>query len=150
MFRMMNYISLALIDMELKLYYAELEKYVQAHHSHKVKFERLNDRTLKISYIKKILITMTVSVKLKIIDVVDNRLLVGIDSNIGLDAIISRVLKFILRKFPEYACGISVGTDHVISIDLTAIDKAKPVAENLNIQSIRFSDTHLTLSAGLK
>lgn len=136
--------------MELKLNYDELEKYIQAHYGQTVLFARVDDRILKVSYVKKVIITMTVSVKLKVIDVADSQLLVSVDSSTGFDSLISRVLKFVSKRFPELTGGLSEGPDHSISVDLKKIEKAKPVTESLQFQSIRFEDSHLTLTASLK
>lgn len=137
--------------MELKLNYGEIAKYVKDHFNQEVALSRVNDRTVNVTVSKKVIVTITVNVRLQVIEMADTRIIIGYDAAMmGVDSIISGAISVLMGRYPELSQGVTLLPDHKISVDLSKIEKAKPLTDNLSLESLLFSEEHLTLKASLK
>ena len=137
--------------MEIKASYKELSSYVQARFKQPVSFSFAEEGALRVTYTKRILIKdVNVSVNIRFDEVKGESVLLSYDGAFGLDTIISGVLSFFKSQFPELSAGIHPEEGHRIRINLSEIEKAKAVAENIELRDIKATDDGLRIEFGLK
>lgn len=137
--------------MEVKAKYEELGSYVQARFKQPVSFSFAEGGALRVTYTKRILIKdVNISVNIRFDEVKGESVFLSYDGAFGLDTIISGVLSFFKSQFPELSAGIHPEEGHRIRINLLEIDKAKAVAENIELRDIRATDDGLRIEFGLK
>lgn len=137
--------------MEVKATYKELNSYVQARFKQPVSLSFAERGDVRVTYTKKILIKdVNISVNIHIDEVKGDSLLLTYDGAFGLDMIIGGVLSFFKSQFPELSAGIHPEDGHRIRINLSEIEKAKPVVENIEFRSITPCEDGLHIGFGLK
>ena len=104
-----------------------------------------------MTYIKRILIKdVNISVNLRFDEVKADSVTIIYDGAFGIDTIISGVLSFFKSQFPDLSAGIHPEDGHRIRINLSEIEKAKAVAENIELRDIKVSEEGLRIEFGLK
>ncbi|MDE6549566.1 MAG: hypothetical protein K2L22_11275 [Muribaculaceae bacterium] len=137
--------------MEVKATYKELSSYVQARFKQPVSFSSAEGGALRVTYTKRIFIKdVNISVNIRFDEVKGESVLLSYDGAFGLDTIISGVLSFFKSQFPELSAGIHPEEGHRIHINLSEIEKAKSVAENIELRGIKATDDGLRIEFGLK
>lgn len=137
--------------MELKATYEELGSYIKARFGQPVSLSLADRGDLRVTYTKRILIkNVSININIHIDDVKTDAVALTYDGLFGLDTVISGVLSFFKSQFPELSAGIHPEEGHRIRINLSEIEKAKPVVENIALRSITPCDDGLSIKFGLK
>ncbi|MDE7419980.1 MAG: hypothetical protein K2N35_07205 [Muribaculaceae bacterium] len=137
--------------MEVKATYEELGSYVQARFKQPVSFSLAEEGALRVTYTKRILIKdVNISVNLHFDEVKADSVTITYDGAFGLDTIINGVLSFFKSQFPDLSAGIHPEDGHRIRINLSEIEKAKRVAENIELRDIKALEDGLRIEFGLK
>ena len=106
---------------------------------------------MKVSYTKRVLFKdMSVNIRIGIEEVKADSVLLSYDVAFGVDSLISGALKFITEKFPALSAGIHPEEGHRIRINLSEIEKAKPVVENIALRAITPTEDTIRIEFGLK
>lgn len=137
--------------MEVTATYEELGSYIQARFGQKVSLSFAEGGDLRVTYTKRILIKdVNISLNIHFDDVMSDFVLLTYDGAFGLDTIISGVLSFFKSQLPELAAGIHPQDGHRIRINLSEIEKARPVVENIELRAIKPCEDCLRIEFGLK
>lgn len=137
--------------MDINATYQELNSYIQARFGKPVTISFAGEREIRVTYTQRVLIKdINISVNIHINDVKADSLLLTYDGSFGLDKIISGVLSFFKSQFRDLSAGIHPEEGHRIRINLSEIEKAKPVVENIELRDIRPREDHLRIELGLK
>ena len=137
--------------MEVKATYKELNSYIQGRFKQPVSLSFAEGGEIRVTYTKRILIKdVNISVNLRFDEVMADSVTITYDGAFGLDTIISGVLSFFKSQFPDLSAGIHPEDGHRIRINLSEIEKAKPVVENIELKDIKASEDGLRIEFGLK
>ena len=137
--------------MEVKATYKELCSYIQKRFKQPVSLSFAEGGEIRVTYTKRILIKdVNISVNLRFDEVKSDSVTIAYDGAFGLDTIISGVLSFFKSHFPDLSAGIHPEDGHRIRINLSEIEKAKPVVENIELRDIKVSEEGLRIEFGLK
>ena len=138
-------------NMEIIAPYKEICDYVAERFNQSINLAYESEKEVKVSYIKHVIFKdMSVSVRIGIEEVKADSVLLSYDVAFCIDSIISGVISFIAKKFPELSAGIHPEDNHRIRINLSEIEKARPVVENIELRSITPQDRGLRIEFGLK
>lgn len=137
--------------MEVKATYKELNSYVQARFKQPLSLSFVEMGDVRVTYTKRILIKdVNISVNIHIDEVKGDSVLLTYDGAFGLDMIIGGVLSFFKSQFPELSAGIHPEDGHRIRINLSEIEKAKAMVENIALRDIKAMEDGLRIEFGLK
>ena len=137
--------------MEITAPYSELNAYIAERFHQPVSLAFGSEKEVKVSYTKRVLFKdMNVNIRIGIEEVKPDSVLLSYDVAFGLDSLISGALSFITGKFPELSAGIHPEDGHRIRINLSEIEKAKPVVENIALRAIIPCEDSLRVEFGLK
>lgn len=137
--------------MEVKATYKELNSYVQARFKQPVSLSFVEMGDVRVTYKKRILIKdVNISVNIHIDEVKGDSVLLTYDGAFGLDMIIGGVLSFFKSQFPELSAGIHPEDGHRIRINLSEIEKAKAMVDNIALRDIKAMEDGLRIEFGLK
>ena len=137
--------------MEIKATYQELNSYMQARFGKPVSLSFAGEKEMRVIYTQRVLIKdINVSVNIHIEEVRADTIQITYDGAFGLDMIISGVLSFFKSQFPELSAGIHPEEGHRIRINLSEIEKAKAVVENIELRDIRPREEYVCIEFGLK
>lgn len=127
--------------MEVKATYEELSEYIQGRFNQPVTLGSA-EGDLKVTY-KTSLLKGTVHV----VEVTEDSVLLTYKMPLGLHAIVNPILGKLTSFVPE---GITVEAGQRIRVDLSQIEKAKPVVENIALREIRFEEDSIRIGFSLK
>lgn len=137
--------------MTVYLSFDELHDYVVRHYDKDLTFVKIAPDTLKITFTQKILIKeVNISLNVSIEDVRSEAVTISYDGGIALDAIIAGALALLKSRMPALSKGITTSEGHRISVDLTQVDKAQAMVENLSLTEIRIDEAGVRVDADLK
>lgn len=137
--------------MTITLPYRQLNKYIAAKTKQPITLSFVNDKEIKVSYTKKVLITtVNIDINIKIENVNPSEIVLSYQAPVGLDMVISGAISFLTSKLPELASGIHMTDGHRIHVILDKIEKAKPIVENISLQDITFNDSAAAIEFSLK
>lgn len=137
-------------DMEIIAPYKEINDYVAKRFKQPISLAFENEREVKVSYTRHVLFKdMSVNMRIGIKEVKADSVLLSYDAAFGIDSIISKAISFIARKFPALSAGIHPEDNHRIQINLSEIEKARPVVENIELRSITPYEEGLRIKFGL-
>lgn len=137
--------------MEVRATYKELNSYVQARFKQPVSLSFAERGDVRVTYTKRILIKdVNISVNIHIDEVKGVSVLLTYDGAFGLDRIIGGVLSFFKSQFPELSAGIHPEDGHRIRINLSEIEKAKAMVENIALRDIKAMEDGLRIEFRLK
>ena len=137
--------------MEIKATYRELNSYIQARFGKPVSLSYAGEKEIRVTYTQRILIKdINISVNIHIDEVSADTILITYVGAFGLDMIISGVLSFFKSQFPELSAGIHPEEGHRTRINLSEIEKAKTVVENIELCDICPREDYLRIELGMK
>lgn len=138
-------------NMEIRAPYKELNAYVAERFHQPISLAFGSEKEVKVSYTKRILFKdMSVNICIGIEEVKSDSVLLSYDVAFGLDSLISGALSFIKGQFPELSAGIHPEDGHRIRVNLSEIEKAKPVVENIELRAITPCEDGIRIEFGLK
>ena len=138
-------------NMEITAPYKELNAYVAEKFHQPISLAFGSEKEVKVSYTKRVLFKdMSVNIRIGIEEVKADSVLLSYDVAFGVDSLISGALKFITEKFPALSAGIHPEEGHRIRINLSEIEKAKPVVENIVLRAITPTEDAIRIEFGLK
>ena len=113
-------------------------------------FGKISDRDLRVTYRKKALIvTIPVSVDLTLTEVKPESVALKYHMFVGLDQIISMVMKAVVGKHPDLKDAIHIDGD-TVAVNLDEIDNAKAFTQNFAIKEIHFDDGGVNVELDFK
>lgn len=140
-----------LINMEVFAPFQEVNEYAVAKFHQPISLSYVREDEVKVSYIKHFLFKdWSVSIDLKIEGVTADSILVSYSAELGLDSLVRGAISFLTGKFPELSAGIHPEKERRIRVNLSEIEKAKAVVENISLRYIKADDSGLRIGFGLK
>lgn len=137
--------------MEIIAPFKELNAYVAERFHQPISLSFVSEKEVKVSYTKRVIFKdVSVNMNVGVEDVTADSVVLSYNLAPGLDSIISSALSFITGKFPELSAGIHPEDDHRIRINLSEIEKARQVVENIAFRDIKVSEEGLHILFGLK
>ncbi|MDE6144633.1 MAG: hypothetical protein K2F94_11265 [Muribaculaceae bacterium] len=137
--------------MRITLPYQQLNEYIVAKTKQQITLSFVNDKEIKITYAKKILIKeINIGLNIKIESVTPSEIVLLYQAPAGLDVMITGAITFLSTKLPELISGIHMADGHRIYVNLDKIKKLKSVVQNISLQDITFNDTNATIEFSLK
>ncbi|MDE6670096.1 MAG: DUF1232 domain-containing protein [Muribaculaceae bacterium] len=137
-------------SMEIIAPYKEINDYVAERFNQPISLAYENQNEIKVSYTKHVVFKdMSVNIRIGIEEVKADSVLFSYDAAFGVDSIISKAISFIAKKFPKLSAGIHPEDNHRILINLSEIEKARPVVENIELCSITPYEDGLKIKFGL-
>lgn len=137
-------------NMEITAPYKEVTDYIAERFHQQIDLSCVSEKEIKVSYTKRVFINVNVSVVIKIEEVKADSILLAYTAQFGFDSIISGVLSFIAAKYPELSAGIHPEDGHRIRINLSEIEKAKALVENIALRNIKAYENCLRIEFALK
>ncbi|MDE5797295.1 MAG: hypothetical protein K2H75_09290, partial [Muribaculaceae bacterium] len=130
--------------------YQEINDYVAERFNQPISLAYENQNEIKVSYTKHVVFKdMSVNIRIGIEEVKADSVLLSYDATFGIDSIISKAISFIAKKFPKLSAGIHPEDNHRILINLSEIEKARSVVENIELRSITPYEDGLKIKFGL-
>ena len=121
--------------MRASVSYPELQRLVTENTKQPIHFERVDDKTVKVSYELNLgLMKRMVGIDLKVLDIVGTDLRLQYSAGFGMDGLFGMALNLFKDKIP--AGLLEERPDHVLLLHLDKIDKIKPVFERINVKDI--------------
>lgn len=137
--------------MKLILNYSELRDYITDHYHVNASFARIHDDEICVSFVQKMFIkTIQINLNLHVEEICNDSITLSYDNGIGIDMIISGVLLFLKKKFPEYDNLISAIKSNMICIHLKNIEKLQSILETVELNNIRFTESSMEIEMGFK
>lgn len=137
--------------MRITLPYQQLNEYIVAKTKQQITLSFVNDKEIKITYAKKLLIKeVNVSLNIKIESVTPSGIVLLYQAPAGLDVMITGAITFLSTKLPELISGIHMADGHRIYVNLEKIKKLKSVVQNISLQDITFNDSAAAIEFSLK
>lgn len=131
--------------------FKELNSYVAERFGKPVSLSPVEERELRVTYTRRILIkNVYIKVNIHIDEVHPESLLVTYKGGMVLDAVIRGAITYFREKTPELSEGIIPEENHRIRIDLKKIKKAKGLVENFSLRDIRVEQEGLRIIFRLK
>ncbi|MDE6291077.1 MAG: DUF1232 domain-containing protein, partial [Muribaculaceae bacterium] len=130
--------------------YRELNDYIAKRFNQPITLAYGNDNEVKVTYTKRIVFNMSVNIRIMIEEVKADSILLSYDVAFGLDSIISGALSFIKATFPELSSGIHPEDGHRIRINLSEIEQARAMVNNIELKAILPCEDALRIEFRLK
>lgn len=137
--------------MQLKIGFDEAQDYVLSKYNVNISLSKAGDREISISLTKKVFIkTVQVNVALHIHEVSNESILISYTSGFGVDKIISGVISFIEKKYPEYGRIITAESGNRLRVHLSQIEKLRKPLSAISLRDINFDDSNMIVYFTLK
>ncbi len=138
-------------NMEVFAPYQELNEYVVAKFNQPISLSYVSEHEVKVSYTKHVLFKdRSIGIDITIEQVTADSILVSYSVGLGIDTLVGGVLSFLTDKFPELSAGIHPEEGHRIRVNLSEIEKAKALVENIALRYIKADERGLRIGFGLK
>ncbi len=138
-------------NMEVFAPFQEVNEYVADRFHQPISLSYVSDDEVKVSYTKRVIFKdMSVNIGVKIEEVTADSVLLSYIAGLGFDSLVSGALSFLTGKFPELSAGIHPEEGHRIRVNLSEIEKAKAVVENISLRYIKADESGLRIGFGLK
>lgn len=136
--------------MKIYIGFEELSRQIKERFGQDVAFGKISDRDLRVTYRKKALIvTIPVSVDLTLTEVKPESVALKYHMFVGLDQIISMVMKAVVGKHPDLKDAIHIDGD-TVAVNLDEIDNAKAFTQNFAIKEVHFDDGGVNVELDFK
>lgn len=137
--------------MEVRIKYTEIQEFIKKNFQKEVGLAYVDPSTVSVSTkIKVFAFVKNVGVDLKVEKLEGSILHLVYSGKLGIEMLISPAISFLKRLVPEKTNLISQGTGNRVFVNLAEIDQLKAVLDKVELQSIRFDETHVIVEAGLK
>lgn len=137
--------------MEISAPFQEVNSYIKDRFHQPVTLSCLNEKEIRVTYTKHILIkNININVDLRIDEVTADSILLTYNGAMGLDMVIGGALIFLKNYLPDLIKCIHQEANHSIRINLQEIKKAKVVVENLVLKYINVEKSGLKIGLSLK
>ena len=137
-------------NMEMTIPYKELNDYLaqRLHQPISVAYE--GDRELRATYTKRVLINMSVNVRIGIEEVRGDSVTLSYDVAFGLHSIANKALSYFKDHYPELSAGIHPEEGRRVRVNLSEIEKTRHLAENIELKAIIPTNEAIRIEFGLK
>ncbi len=137
--------------MEIFAPFQEVNEYVEAKFHQPISLSYVSENEVKVSYTKHFLFKdRSASIGITIEEVTADSIVISYSVGYGFDSIVSGALTFLTGKFSELSAGIHPEEGHIIRVNLSEIEKAKALVENISLRYIRADESGLRVGVGLK
>lgn len=137
--------------MNISLTFTELSGYVKSRYGKELTFSKASEKTLRISYVQKILFKdIRIPVDLAIEDVRPDTIAIRYDGGFGIDMIITGAIAFLKAKLPEFEAALQTSEGHRLNIQLSKIEQTKKAMEILCLKDILIHPDKLEIILNLK
>ena len=137
--------------MEVRIKYTEIQEFILNNFHKEVVLTYVDPSTVSVSTkIKVFAFVKNVGVDLKVEKLEGSKLPLVYSDKLGIELLISPAISFLKRLVPEKTNLISQGTGNKVFVNLAEIEQLKAVLDKVELQSIRFDETHVIVEAGLK
>lgn len=131
--------------------FEEMSAYIEGHYGKEVSFGRVSDKEVRIVLTQKTIIkNIHVGVNVRVEEVKGDSLTIAYNGGCALNMIVPSALSFVMGKIPELKEGITTEESKRIHIDLSKIEKAKKIVDNLALEDITAEETGLKVAVRLK
>ncbi len=138
-------------NMEIFAPFQEVNEYVEAKFHQPISLSYVSENEVKVSYTKHFLFKdRSASIGITIEEVTADSIVISYSVGYGFDSIVSGALTFLTGKFSELSAGIHPEEGHIIRVNLSEIEKAKALVENISLRYIRADESGLRVGVGLK
>lgn len=136
--------------MKLSITYAELQEYVASHYHKNVNLGYVNESTVLISVLIKVLgFTKQISINIIVKKIEGTDLFLSYEGKMGIEMLVTPAVSFAKKLVPEKSDWIEVLTDNVIRLRLGDIDKLQKAFEKVELKNISFEQEKACIDIGL-
>lgn len=136
--------------MQLKIGFDETQDYVLSKYNVNISLSKAGEREISISLTKKVFIKVQVNVALHIHEVSNESILISYTGGSGVDMIISGVVSFFEKKYPEYGRIITAESGNRLRVHLSQIEKLRKPLSAITLRDINFDDSYMIVYFTLK
>ncbi len=138
-------------NMEIFAPFQEVNEYVEAKFHQPIGLSYVSENEVNVSYTKHFLFKdRSASIGITIEAVTEDSIKLSYSAGFGIDLIVSGALTFLIGKFPELSSGIHPEEGHIIRVNLSEIEKAKALVENVSLRYIKAEEYGLRIGFSLK
>lgn len=137
--------------MTINISFAEIAGRVKALWGVDVELARAGEQELRVAYVKKAVIaSIRVPVTLRIDCVHCDAVELSYGGPLGIDKLVKGALAFLVFKKPELRGVLSVASGNRITVELSQLDRMRPVLEKVSLRDIAVADDALRIDLELK
>ncbi len=136
--------------MKALLQFDEISAYIAEHYNHNIYFSHINEKELKVSFSKKIIIkNISIDITIGIKEISPTSLDISYSGGLGMDMIISGVLIFLKNKVPEVAEGIINEKGNNLKLELAKIPQLENAFQYIGLKDIAILPDAIEINADL-
>ena len=135
--------------MKAAVSYQELQRLVSEKTHQPIKFDFVDDKTMKVSYgVDLGFMKKEVGINLKVLDMAGSDLRVRYSTGFGMDGLVGVALNLVKNKIPEGL--MEEQPDQVLLVHLDKIDKVKPILERIAVQDINMTEESVVMEGSFR
>lgn len=135
--------------MKAAVSYQELQRLVTEKTHQPIKFDFVDDKTMKVSYGLDLgFMKRDIGINLKVLDMVGSDLRVRYSTGLGMDGLVGMALNLVKDKIP--AGLMEEQPDQVLLVHLNKIDKVKPFLDRIDVQDINMTEEALVMEGAFR
>lgn len=137
--------------MTINISFAEIAGRVKALWGVDVELARAGEQELRVAYVQRAVIaSIRVPVTLRIDCVHSDAVELSYGGPLGIDKLVKGALAFLVFKKPELRGVLSVASGNRITVELSQLDRMRPVLEKVSLRDIAVADDALRIDLELK
>ncbi len=137
--------------MTINISFAEIAGRVKALWGVDVELARAGEQELRVAYVKKAVIaSIRVPVTLRIDCVHSDAVELSYNGPLGIDKLVKGALAFLVFKKTELRGVLSVASGNRITVELSQLDRMRPVLEKVALRDLAVADDALRIEVELK
>ena len=137
--------------MTINISFAEIAGRVKALWGVEVELSRAGEQELRVAYVQRAVIaSIRVPVTLRIDCVHSDAVELSYSGPLGIDKLVKGALAFLVFKKPELRGVLSVASGNHITVELSQLDRMRPVLEKVALRDIAVADDALRIDLELK
>ncbi|MDE6043025.1 MAG: hypothetical protein K2G07_05710 [Muribaculaceae bacterium] len=137
--------------MTINISFAEIAAYVKTHYGKDVELSRAGEQELRVAYVQRAVIaSIRVPVTLRIDCAHCDAMELSYSGPLGIDKLIRATVAFLVYKKPELRGVLSVASGNRITVELSQLDRMRPVLEKVALRDIAVVDDGLGIEVELK
>ena len=137
--------------MTINISFAEIAAYVKTHYGKEVELSRAGEQELRVAYVQRAVIaSIRVPVALRIEEVRRDAVELSYSGPLGIDKLIRATVAFLVYKKPELRGALVATSGNRIAVELSQLDRMRPVLEKVALRDIAVVDDGLRIEVELK
>lgn len=135
--------------MKASVSYQELQKLVFEQTQRPIRFEFVDDKTIKVLYELNLgIMKKSVGIDVRVLDIIGTDLKVKYSSGFGMDGLVGMALNMVRDKIP--AGLLEELPEHVLLVHLAQVDQLHPVLERIDLKDVHMLADALELVGDFK